>query len=121
MRLLKCMDSVLVFCSHAAQVNYFGTARCTRMALPYMRDSADSIKPERPHIVNVSATAGLVGLPFAGLPRMLWSDPLCWGCCHRHNVKGSLSCTGLVHPCDTSRARVPLQTHTARPSLRWRG
>jgi NAD(P)-dependent dehydrogenase (short-subunit alcohol dehydrogenase family) len=56
---------------HTAQVNYFGTARCTRMALPYMRDSADSIKPERPHIVNVSATAGLVGLPFAGMTCLL--------------------------------------------------
>lgn len=77
MSLLKCMESVLRVCPHAAQVNYFGTARCTRMALPYMRDSADGIKPERPHIVNVSATAGLVGLPFAGLTRMLWSDPRC--------------------------------------------
>ena len=60
-------ESMIMSCPQAAQVNYFGTARCTRMALPYMRDSADGIKPERPHIINVSATAGLVGLPFAGL------------------------------------------------------
>lgn len=48
------------------QVNYFGTTRCTRTALPYMRDSADGIAPHRPHIVNVSSTAGLIALPFAG-------------------------------------------------------
>lgn len=36
------------------------------MALPYMRDSAEGIAPHRPHVINVSSTAGLIAIPFAG-------------------------------------------------------
>lgn len=71
------------------QVNYFGTVRCTKTALPYMREGAGAIAPLRPHLVNISSTAGLVGLPFAGA--QLLCDERCSMRCAAGRTLGRLA------------------------------
>lgn len=41
------------------EVNYFGTVRCTKAVIPYMKAK------ESGHIINISSHAGVVGFPTA--------------------------------------------------------
>lgn len=41
------------------EVNYFGTVRCTKAVIPYMKAK------ESGHLINISSHAGVVGFPTA--------------------------------------------------------